>query len=153
MNFDRVKVLMTEIDTINAILNNDEEYDFNNLFKNCDDMLEEEKMNKLCEITYKILENNEFENDLMIIRMFDAIFPENEVGEFCIQFIRLNLMESRGNVDERIDMLVRLNIEKIPNSQIKIDYLNVVLTMLLQQKPLNMELINKYNNLLKELVK
>ena len=43
MNFDRVKVLMTEIDTINAILNNDEEYDFNNLFKNCDDMLEEEK--------------------------------------------------------------------------------------------------------------
>lgn len=153
MNFDRVKVLMTEIDTINAILNNDEEFDFNILFKDCDDMIEEEKMNKLCEITYKVLENVDFENDFMIIRMFDTIFPEKEVGEFCIQFIRLNLIESRGNLNERIENLVQLDVENIPDSQIKIDYLNVVLTMLLQQKPLNMELINKYNNLLKELVK
>lgn len=153
MNFDRVKVLMTEIDTINAILNNDEEFDFNILFKDCDDMIEEEKMNKLCEIAYKVLENVDFENDFMIIRMFNTIFPEKEVGEFCIQFIRLNLIESRGNLNERIENLVQLDVENVPDSQIKIDYLNVVLTMLLQQKPLNMELINKYNNLLKELVK
>lgn len=151
MDFSRVNVLMNEIDVINAVLYNNTEFDFSILFNNTD-MDEEHKINKLCELAYKIVKQEEFENEGLLIKMFNDNFPESEVGEFCVEFIKLNILESRDQLDKRIDDLLVLGTLEMPNAQIKIDYLNILLTLLLQQTPMNMELINQYNNQLKEII-
>lgn len=152
MEFDRLTFLSQEIDIINAIINNEEGIQFNKLFENDENATDEIKLNTLCRMTRQILSSTELKGDEALLGMFNEIYPDSIVGEFCINFIKQQLENNEGSVDEKINRLLELDVERIPNSQIKKDYLNLLLTLLLNQQPLNMELINKYNNEIKKLL-
>lgn len=152
MEFDRLNFLSQEIDIINAIINNEEGIQFNKLFENDENATDEIKLNTLCRITQQILSSTELKGEEALLGMFNEIYPDPIVGEFCINFIKQQLENNEGPVDEKINRLLELDVKRIPKSQIKKDYLNLLLTLLLNQQPLNMELINKYNNEIKKLL-
>ena len=151
MNFDRLGKLTMEIDIINALIDGNFEYDFKKIFEGTD-MNEENKINKLCELTYRMLNQEEFVNLDILLKMFNDNFPEN-VGKFCVNFIKLNKGDLQNmDINETIMALQELRVDDVPDAQIKVDYLNLLLVLLLQQVPMNMEKINKYNNLLKDMM-
>ena len=156
MDFNRLQALSLEIDIINAIINNNKDISFNKLFESDENITEEFKLNKLCELAYKVLKQVEIEEEDALLEMFNEIFPDNSaVGRFCIDFIKINLeMDNmdRDKINERIELLLKLDGSIIPDSQIKIDYYNLILTLLLNQDPINLNLINKYNIELKALL-
>ena len=155
MDFGRLAQISTEIDAYNALFNNNLEFDFNVLFNNLVDVhniTKEFKFDKLCEIAYKAILQKEDIKEI-IIKMFNDVLPDFNVGEFCFEFIKFNIQkEDDYTIDEKIELLSNLDIDSIPASQIKIDYFNLILTLLLVQEPMNINLINEYNNKLKNLL-
>ena len=153
MDVSRSKVLSNEIDIINAIINNEKNnVSVQNLFKNADDLSVEQKINKVCEIAYKILNSTELENPELLMEMFEDLCPEANLGEFCVEFLKYQIHDRDLNLDEKIEKLESLKYELIPDSEIKMNYLNQILSLLLNQEILDIEKINMYNNVLKELI-
>lgn len=152
MEFDRLAYLSLEADIINAIINNEEGVEFNKLFENDEKATLEFKLDMLCRLTQQILSSVELQDETVLLNMFNELYPNSKVGEFCIGFIKQQLDRSDCFVNEKINKLLALDINDAPEAQIKKDYLNLLLTLLLNQQPLNIELINKYNNEIKKLI-
>ena len=153
MDVSRSQVLASEIDIINAIINNEKNnVSVQNLFKNADDSSIEQKINKVCEITYKILNLTELENPELLIGMFEDLYPEANLGEFCIEFLKYQMHNRDLDLNEKIEKLESLKYELIPDSEIKMNYLNQILSLLLNQEILDLEKINMYNKVLKDLI-
>lgn len=153
MDVSRSKVLSNEIDIINAIINNEKNnVSVQNLFKNADDLSVEQKINKVCEIAYKVLNSTELENSELLMEMFEDLCPEVNLGEFCVEFLKYQMHNRDLDLNEKIEKLESLKYELIPDSEIKMNYLNQILSLLLNQEVLDLEKINMYNNVLKELI-
>ena len=153
MDVSRSKVLSNEIDIINAIINNEKNnVSVQNLFKNADDLSVEQKINKVCEIAYKVLNSTELENSELLMEMFEDLCPEINLGEFCVEFLKYQMHNRDLDLNEKIEKLESLKYELIPDSEIKMNYLNQILSLLLNQEVLDLEKINMYNNVLKELI-
>ena len=153
MDVSRSKVLSNEIDIINAIINNEKNnVSVQNLFKNADDLSVEQKINKVCEIAYKVLNSTELENSELLMEMFEDLCPEVNLGEFCVEFLKYQMHNRDLDLNEKIEKLESLKYELIPDSEIKMNYLNQILSLLLNQEVLDLEKINVYNNVLKELI-
>ena len=154
MNFDRLKVLSKEADIINAIINGGEEVSFDSLFEDEPEATNEFKLEKLCGIVYRVLKTTKIENHTTLLNMFDELYPDSNVGKFCIEFITLNINDFGGNepVVDKINTLLELDYDGLPDSQIKADYLQTIMTLLLVQQPINIELINKFNIELKKMI-
>ena len=147
MNFSRLRALSNEVTVINAIINNEEGVTLDLLFPEEEEF--EFKLNKLCEIAYNIFNSFKLENDDVLINLFNELQPG--LGEFCVGFIKFN-DERDKTLNEKIEELLKLDVSNIPTSNIKIDYLNMILSLLLCQKPLNMELINRFNEEIKSMI-
>ena len=153
MDVSRSKVLTSEIDMINAIINNEKNNaSVQNLFRNADDLSVEQKINKVCEIAYKILNSTELKNPELLMEMFEDLCPEANLGEFCVEFLKYQIHDRYLDLNEKIEKLESLKYELIPDSEIKMNYLNQILSLLLNQEVLDLEKINVYNNVLKELI-
>ena len=122
MDVSRSQVLSSEIDMINAIINNEKNnFSVQNLFKNADDLSVEQKINKVCEITYKILNSTELENPELLMEMFEDLCPEANLGEFCIEFLKYQIHDRDLNLNEKIEKLESLKYELVPDSEIKMN--------------------------------
>jgi hypothetical protein len=84
--------------------------------------------------------------------MFEDLCPEANLGEFCVEFLKYQILDRDLNLNEKIEKLESLKYELIPDSEIKMNYLNQILSLLLNQEVLDLEKINMYNNVLKELI-
>ena len=147
MNFDRLKVLSKEADIINAIINGEGGVSFNSLFEDEPEATNEFKLDKLCGIAYRVLKTTKIENHTTLLNMFNELYPDSNVGKFCIEFININVNDFGENktIVDKINALIALEFDGLPDSQIKVDYLQTVMTLLLVQQPINIELINKFN--------
>lgn len=152
MNFRRLEILSNEIEVINAIMSNKVAVSFNLLFDGQDDLSKEHKLDKICEILYKSFKTVQDIDETNIQRMFEEYYNNSEIGAFCIEFIKMNLELDQLSLEEKIEKLSKMNSDCLPNAQIKIDHLQMLVSLLLNQSPLNMELINQYNNKLKTLL-
>lgn len=153
MNFRRLEILSHEVDIINAIIDKKTTVSFNSLFEYQEDLTKELKLDKICEIIYKVFKTAPLEDESALLKMFENYYGEgSKIGNFCIDFIKMNLELSEMTLEERLVKLLEMDCECLPNAQIKIDYLQMILSLLLNQEPLNLELINEYNNKLKELL-
>lgn len=153
MNFRRLEILSHEVDIINAIIDKKTTVSFNSLFEYQEDLTKELKLDKICEIIYKVFKTAPLEDESALLKMFEDYYGEgSKIGNFCIDFIKMNLELSEMTLEERLVKLLEMDCECLPNAQIKIDYLQMILSLLLNQEPLNLELINEYNNKLKELL-
>jgi DNA-directed RNA polymerase specialized sigma54-like protein len=155
MENNRLSYLSLEIDIINAIINNDTSVKFNDLFVNDESASDEFKFEILCRIAQQILNSMELENEETLLNMFKEIYPNEDIGLFCIDFIKFNKDKNPDvKIDERINNLLSIEIDMdvLPESNIKRDYLNLMVTLLLNQEPLNIEFINHYNNEIKKLI-
>lgn len=153
MNFRRLEILSHEVDIINAIIDKKTTVSFNSLFEYQEDLTKELKLDKICEIIYKVFKTAPLEDESALLKMFEDYYGEgSKIGNFCIDFIKMNLELSEMTLEERLVKLLEMDCECLPNAQIKIDYLQMTLSLLLNQEPLNLELINEYNNKLKELL-
>ncbi len=153
MDVSRSQILASEIDMINAIINNEKSnVSVQNLFKNADDLSVEQKINKVCEIAYKILNSTNLENPELLMEMFEDLCPEANLGEFCVEFLKYQIHDRDLNINLKIEKLEALKYELVPDCEIKMNYLNQILSLLLNQEVLNLEKINMYNNVLKELI-
>lgn len=155
MNFDRLKVLSKEADVINAIINGEEGVSFNSLFEDEPEATNESKLNKLCGIAYRVLKSTKVKDRTVLLNMFNEIYPDSNVGKFCIEFITITINDFNESttIVDKINTLTSLDYDGLPDSQIKVDYLQAVMTLLLIQQPINIELINKFNIELKKLIK
>ena len=147
MIFKRLEILSKEADIISGILNNESNVSFQELFDLQDDLTEINKLDKICEIIYKVFKTANIEDTSNLLNMFD----DSKVGDFCIKFIKMNL-ELDKDLEERLNELLELDCDVLPSAQIKIDYLQLTLNLLLNQEHLNLELINQINNKLKALM-
>lgn len=154
MNYDRLKVLSKEADIINAIINSEEGVSFNSLFEDEPEATNESKLNKLCGIVYRILKTTKLEDHTVLLNMFDELYPKSNVGKFCIEFITItvNDFNESTTIFDKLSALLALEYDGLPDSQIKVDYLQAVMTLLLIQQPINIELINKFNIELKKMI-
>lgn len=147
MIFKRLEILSKEADIISGILNNESNVSFQELFDLQDDLTEINKLDKICEMIYKVFKTANIEDTSNLLNMFD----DSKVGDFCIKFIKMNL-ELDKDLEERLNELLELDCDVLPPAQIKIDYLQLTLNLLLNQEHLNLELINQINNKLKALM-
>lgn len=147
MIFKRLEILSKEADIISGILNNESNVSFQELFDLQDDLTEINKLDKICEMIYKVFKTANIEDTSNLLNMFD----DSKVGDFCIKFIKMNL-ELDKDLEERLNELLELDCDVLPPAQIKIDYLQLTLNLLLNQEHLNLELINQTNNKLKALM-
>lgn len=145
--FKRLEILSKEADIIAGILNNESNMSFKELFDLQDDLTEINKLDKICEMLYKVFKTSNIEDTSNLLNMFD----DSKVGEFCIKFIKMNL-ELEKDLEDRLAALLELDCDILPPAQIKIDYLQLTLNLLLNQEHLNLELINQINNKLKALM-
>lgn len=153
MNFRRLEILSHEVDIINAIIDKKTTVSFDSLFEYQEDLTKELKLDKICEIIYKVFKTAPLEDESALLKMFENYYGEgSKIGNFCIDFIKMNLELSEMTLEERLVKLLEMDCECLPNAQIKIDYLQMTLSLLLNQEPLNLEIINEYNNKLKELL-
>lgn len=153
MNFRRLEILSHEVDIINAIIDKKTTVSFDSLFEYQEDLTKELKLDKICEIIYKVFKTAPLEDESALLKMFENYYGEgSKIGNFCIDFIKMNLELSELTLEERLAKLLEMDCECLPNAQIKIDYLQMTLSLLLNQEPLNLELINEYNNKLKQLL-
>lgn len=153
MNFRRLEILSNEIDIINAIIDKKATASFESLFEYQEDLTKELKLDKICEIIYKVFKTAPMEDESALLEMFKNYYGEDsKIGNFCIDFIKMNLELNELTLEERLAKLLEMDCNCLPNAQIKIDYLQVTLSLLLNQEPLNLEIINEYNNKLKQLL-
>ena len=158
MNFKRLEILSNEVEIINAIMDNKQNISFNLLFEGQEEMSKEFKLDKICEILYKVLKSAQVLRNVQeideanLLRMFEEYYGNSNIGAFCIEFIKLNIEADGLELEEKLERLLALNPDHVSDAQIKIDYLQMTLTLLLNQFPLNFELINQYNAKLKELL-
>ena len=153
MNFKRLEILSNEIEIINAIIDKKTTISFDSLFEYQEDLTKELKLDKICEIIYKVFKTAPLEDESALLEMFKNYYGEDsKIGDFCIDFIKMNLELNEITIEERLAKLLEMDCSCLPNAQIKIDYLQMILSLLLNQEPLNLELINEYNNKLKELL-
>jgi hypothetical protein len=153
MNFRRLEILSNEVEIINAIIAKKDTVSFESLFEYQEDLTKELKLDKICEIIYKVFKTAPLEDESALLKMFENYYGEDsKIGNFCIDFIKMNLELSEMTLEERLVKLLEMDCECLPNAQIKIDYLQMTLSLLLNQEPLNLERINEYNNKLKELL-
>ena len=153
MNFKRLEILSNEIEIINAIIDKKTTISFDSLFEYQEDLTKELKLDKICEIIYKVFKTAPMEDESALLNMFKNYYGEDsKIGDFCIDFIKMNLELNELTLEERLAKLLEMDCNCLPNAQIKIDYLQMILSLLLNQEPLNLELINEYNNKLKELL-
>lgn len=153
MNFRRLEILSHEVEIINAIINKKATVSFDSLFEYQDDLTKELKLDKICEILYKVFRTTPIEDESALLNMFKNYYGEDtKIGVFCIDFIKMNLELDKLTLEERLVKLLEMDFDCLPNAQIKIDYLQMTLSSLLNQEPLNLELINEYNNKLKQLL-
>lgn len=147
MIFKRLEILSKEADIISGILNNESNVSFQELFDLQDDLTEINKLDKICEMIYKVFKTADIEDTSNLLNMFD----DSKVGDFCIKFIKMNL-ELDKDLEERLNELLELDCDVLPPAQIKVDYLQLTLNLLLNQEHLNLELINQINSKLKALM-
>lgn len=155
MNFRRLEILSNEVEIINAIIAKKDTVSFESLFEYQEDLTKELKLDKICEIIYKVFKTAPLEDESALLKMFENYYGEvtgSQIGSFCIDFIKMNIELSEMTLEERLVKLLEMDCDCLPNAQIKIDYLQVTLSLLLNQEPLNLELINEYNNKLKQLL-
>ena len=153
MNFRRLEILSHEIEIINAIIDKKATISFDFLFEYQEDLTKELKLDKICEIIYKVFRTAPMEDESALLSMFKNYYGEDsKIGDFCIDFIKMNLELNELTLEERLAKLLEMDCDCLPNAQIKIDYLQMILSLLLNQEPLNLELINEYNNKLKQLL-
>lgn len=152
MDFGRLRALSKEVDILNAIINGEEGVSFASLFEGEEGLNNEFKLDKLCQLTYKIFKSMKLENEQTLLNMYTEIYPE-AVGKFCIAFIKMHIDFGGDNINEKLNILLSLDYKPVPSCRVKADYFQLVLNLLLCQEPLNLELINRYNNELKELLK
>lgn len=153
MNFRRLEILSNEVEIINAIIDKKTTISFDSLFEYQEDLTKELKLDKICEIIYKIFKTAPLEDESALLEMFKNYYGEDsKIGNFCIDFIKMNLEFKEIKIEERLAKLLEMDCDCLPNAQIKIDYLQMTLSLLLNQEPLNLELINEYNNKLKTLL-
>lgn len=153
MNFRRLEILSHEVEIINAIIDKKTTVSFDSLFEYQEDLTKELKLDKICEIIYKVFKTAPLEDESALLKIFENYYGEgSKIGNFCIDFIKMNLELREMTIEERLAKLLEMDCECLPNAQIKIDYLQMTLTLLLNQEPLNLELINEYNNKLKQLL-
>ena len=153
MNFRRLEILSHEIEIINAIIDKKATVSFDFLFEYQEDLTKELKLDKICEIIYKVFRTAPMEDESALLSMFKNYYGEDsKIGDFCIDFIKMNLELNELTLEERLAKLLEMDCDCLPNAQIKIDYLQMILSLLLNQEPLNLELINEYNNKLKQLL-
>lgn len=154
MDTSRAKILANEIDLMNAIINNDkEDISIQKLFENMNDLSIEQKLDRLCEIAYKLLNSVDLEYPSLLISLFDELYSDVGVGEFCVEFLRYQIYDRNLGVNEKIEKLESFNYSRVPDSEIKMNYLNQLLSLLLNQESLDFNKINKYNKVLKDLIK
>lgn len=154
MDFSRLQILSREIDFINAIILQQKGVTFESFFEG-DDISEELKIDKICEICYKVINLLESKDDTLYLKdILTNHFESENVAIFIINFILLNIEDRNtdSNIEDKLDILLALPYDFMPMCQMKIDYLNLILSLLLQQEPLNMELINSFNNNTKSLL-
>ena len=153
MNFRRLEILSHEVEIINAIIDKKTTVSFDSLFEYQEDLTKELKLDKICEIIYKVFKTAPLEDESALLKIFENYYGEgSKIGNFCIDFIKMNLELSEMTLEERLVKLLEMDCDCLPNAQIKIDYLQMTLSLLLNQEPLNLELINEYNNRLKQLL-
>ena len=154
MDTSRAKILANEIDLMNAIINNDkEDISIQKLFENMNDLSIEQKLDRLCEIAYKLLNSVDLEYPSLLISLFDELYPDAGVGEFCVEFLRYQIYDRNLGINEKIEKLESFNYSRVPDSEIKMNYLNQLLSLLLNQEFMDFNKINKYNKVLKDLIK
>ena len=155
MNFEKLKNLSREIDVINAFMNN-EEISFDYLFEDAldfNELTEEYKLNKICELISRVFYTVKLEDTSHIENMLNKHYNNDKIGKFCVGFIRMQIDGAPdAKFETKLNFLLSLDVESVPMSQIKIDYYQATLHMLLYQQPLNLELINYYNNQLKDIL-
>lgn len=152
MEFKRLEIMFNEVEVITAIMENTANSSFKNLFVHQEDLPLNIKMDKICEIVYKVFQSRQITEEQVLLDMFEDFFEDSEVGPFCIEFIKMNLEFDRENVAERLNKLLEMNCDAVPESQIKVDYLQMTLSLLLNQFPLDMVRINEYSEKLKEIL-
>lgn len=153
MNFRRLEILSHEVEIINAIIDKKATASFDSLFEYQEDLTKELKLDKICEIMYKVFKTAPIEDESALLSMFKNYYGEDsKIGDFCINFIKMNLELNELTLEEKLTRLLEMDYDCLPNAQIKIDYLQMTLSLLLNQEPLNLELINEYNNKLKQLL-
>lgn len=153
MNFRRLEILSHEVEIINAIIDKKTTVSFNSLFEYQEDLTKELKLDKICEIIYKVFKTVPLDDESALLKIFENYYGEDsKIGNFCIDFIKMNLELREMTMEERLAKLLEMDCNCLPNAQIKIDYLQMTLSLLLNQEPLNLELINEYNNKLKQLL-
>lgn len=151
MDFGRLDVLSKEIDIINAILNGDNNVSFNSLYEKDLEAKEEMKLDKLCEITYKVLNSYDLKDETTLLNMYNEICSNENVGKFCVNFIKININQETQmkSIDDRLNELLALDYENVPNFSLKLDYIQTVMVLLLQQSPIDIKTLNKFNDILK----
>lgn len=151
MDFGRLDILSKEIDIINAILNGDHSVSFNSLYEKDLNAKEEMKLDKLCEITYKVLNSYDLKDETVLLNMYNEICSNESVGKFCIDFIKININQETQmkSIDDRLNELLALDYENVPNFSLKLDYIQTVMVLLLQQFPIDIKTLNKFNDILK----
>jgi hypothetical protein len=151
MDFGRLDILSKEIDIINAILNGDHSVSFNSLYEKDLEAKEEMKLDKLCEITYKVLNSYGLKDETVLLNMYNEICSNENVGKFCVDFIKININQETQmkSINDRLNELLALDYENIPNFSLKLDYIQTVMVLLLQQSPIDIKTLNKFNDILK----
>lgn len=157
MDFSRLKQLSREIDFLNALILKDKSATFNSFFENEPDLTEEFKLNKICEMIYKVLKSVEVkdieESSIFLKdRLEEYLDNDSVTAHAFIEFIKMNIEKSNINIENRIEQLLSLNFDRVTMCQLKIDYLQLVLSLLLNQAVLNIELINQLNDNLKSVM-
>lgn len=151
MDFGRLDILSKEIDIINAIINGDNNVSFNSLYEQDLEAKEEMKLDKLCEITYKVLNSYDLKDETTLLNMYNEICSNENVGKFCVDFIKININQETQmkSINDRLNELLALDYENVPNFSLKLDYIQTVMVLLLQQSPIDIKTLNKFNDILK----
>ena len=153
MDFSRLQILSREIDFMNAIILKQKGVSFESFFEG-DDIAEDLKVDKICEICYKVINLLEDKDDTLYLKeILINHFGNENAAIFIINFILLNIEDKNiNNIGDKLDILLALPYDFMPMCQMKIDYLNLTLSLLLKQEPLDMELINSFNDNTKSLI-
>lgn len=154
MDFSRLQILSREIDFMNAIILKQKGVSFESFFEG-DNIAEDLKVDKICEICYKVINLLEDKDDTLYLKeILTNHFESENVAIFIINFILLNIEDRNtdNNIEDKLDILLALPYDFMPMCQMKIDYLNLTLSLLLRQEPLDMELINSFNDNTKSLI-
>ena len=71
MNFKRLEILSNEVEIINAIIDKKTTVSFDSLFKYQEDLTKELKLDKICEIIYKVFKTTPLEDESALLKIFE----------------------------------------------------------------------------------